>query len=42
MLLFYIMVEKNTIDDPSPNLQKTCRKIVEKGGDLVICQHTDL
>lgn len=25
---------------PSPNLQKTCRKIVEKGGDLVICQHT--
>lgn len=25
---------------PSPNLQKICRKIVEKGGDLVICQHT--
>lgn len=25
---------------PSPNLQKVCRKIVEKGGDLVICQHT--
>ena len=25
---------------PSPNLQKTCRKIVEKGADLVICQHT--
>lgn len=25
---------------PSPNLQKTCRKIVEKGVDLVICQHT--
>ena len=25
---------------PSPILQKTCRKIVEKGGDLVICQHT--
>ncbi len=25
---------------PSPNLQKTCRKIIEKGGDLVICQHT--
>lgn len=24
----------------SPNLQKTCRKIIEKGGDLVICQHT--
>lgn len=25
---------------PSPNLQKTCRKIVEKGADLVICQHS--
>lgn len=25
---------------PSPNLQKTCRKIVEKGADLIICQHT--
>lgn len=25
---------------PSPNLQKTCRKIVEKGANLVICQHT--
>lgn len=25
---------------PSPNLQSTCRKIVEKGADLVICQHT--
>lgn len=25
---------------PSPGLQKTCRKIVEKGADLVICQHT--
>ena len=25
---------------PSPNLQKTCRKIAEKGADLVICQHT--
>ncbi len=25
---------------PSPNLQKVCRKIVEKGADLVICQHT--
>ncbi len=25
---------------PSPALQKTCRKIVEKGADLVICQHT--
>lgn len=25
---------------PSPNLQKICRKIVEKGADLVICQHT--
>ncbi len=25
---------------PSPSLQKTCRKIVEKGADLVICQHS--
>lgn len=25
---------------PSPGLQKTCRKIVDKGADLVICQHT--
>ena len=25
---------------PSPYLQKVCRKIVEKGADLVICQHT--
>ncbi len=25
---------------PSPNLQKTCRKIVEKGADLVLCQHS--
>ena len=25
---------------PSPNLQKICRKIIEKGADLVICQHT--
>jgi len=25
---------------PSPNLQKVCRKMVEKGADLVICQHT--
>ena len=25
---------------PSLNVQKTCRKIVEKGADLVICQHT--
>ena len=25
---------------PSPGLQKTCRKIVEKGADLVICQHS--
>lgn len=25
---------------PSPNLQKVCRKIVEKGADLVVCQHT--
>lgn len=25
---------------PSPYLQKTCRKIAEKGADLVICQHS--
>lgn len=25
---------------PSPQLQKVCRRIVEKGGDLVICQHS--
>ena len=25
---------------PSPNLHKTCRKLVEKGADLVICQHS--
>lgn len=25
---------------PSPNLQKTCRKCIDKGADLVICQHT--
>jgi hypothetical protein len=25
---------------PSPNLQKVCRKMVEKGADLVICQHS--
>lgn len=25
---------------PSPNLQKVCRKIVEKGADLVVCQHS--
>ena len=25
---------------PSPMLQKTCRKIVDKGADLVICQHS--
>ena len=25
---------------PSPRLQKTCRKIVEKGADLVVCQHS--
>ncbi len=25
---------------PSPNLQKVCRKLIEKGADLVICQHT--
>jgi len=25
---------------PLPQLQKNCRKLVEKGADLVICQHT--
>lgn len=25
---------------PSPNLQKACRKLVKKGADLVICQHS--
>lgn len=25
---------------PTPNLQKTCRKLVEKGADLVVCQHS--
>lgn len=25
---------------PSPYLQKVCRKIIEKGADLVICQHS--
>lgn len=25
---------------PSPCLQKTCRKIAEKGADLVVCQHS--
>jgi len=25
---------------PSPYLRKVCRKIVEKGADLVICQHS--
>lgn len=24
----------------SPNLQKVCRKIIEKGADLIICQHS--
>ena len=25
---------------PSPNLQKICRKFIEKGANLVICQHS--
>ena len=25
---------------PSPYLQKVCRKIVDKGADLVVCQHS--
>lgn len=25
---------------PSPNLRKVCRKLVEKGADLILCQHS--
>ena len=25
---------------PSPNLQKTCRRLVDKGANLVVCQHS--
>ena len=25
---------------PSPELRKTCRKIIDKGADLVVCQHS--
>lgn len=25
---------------PSPNLQKRCRKMIQKGADLVVCQHS--
>lgn len=25
---------------PSPNLQKTCRRLIEKGANLVVCQHS--
>lgn len=25
---------------PSPNLQKVCRRLVDKGADLVVCQHS--
>lgn len=25
---------------PSPNLQKICRKFIDKGADLVVCQHS--
>lgn len=25
---------------PSPDLQKVCRKLIEKGADLVVCQHS--
>ena len=25
---------------PSPQLQKNCRKLIEKGADLVVCQHS--
>jgi len=25
---------------PSPYLRKVCRKLIEKGGDIVLCQHT--
>lgn len=25
---------------PSPNLQKVCRKLIDKGADIVVCQHS--
>ena len=25
---------------PSPDLQRTCRKLIDKGADLVVCQHS--
>ena len=25
---------------PSPDLQKICRKFIDKGADLVVCQHS--
>ena len=25
---------------PSPNLQKVCRKLIDRGADLVVCQHS--
>lgn len=25
---------------PSPNLQKTCRRMVDKGADVIVCQHS--
>ncbi len=27
---------------PSPNLQKTCRKFIDKGANLVLCQHSHI
>lgn len=33
------MVVKNITDIPRQNCKK-CRKIVEKGADLVVCQHS--
>ena len=40
MLLSYIMEEKEHYRYPSPYLQKVCRKMVEKGANLVVCQHS--
>ena len=37
-LAVYVLDESETI--PSPMLQSVCRKFVEKGADLVVCQHS--
>ena len=40
MLLYCTMAEKN-ITDTLPRIpQKVCRRLVEKGADLVVCQHS--